>query len=121
MKKSLLIGAAILTLSLSSGVASAAESAVTPTVTVNDFSTQSISYTITLKVGETYQLPSGRNYKYYPSQYQDGGPYFTVYNNGLLTAVKYPWMLTPQENVGSVGIVDGNYNDIAEIFVKIIQ
>lgn len=45
--------------------------------TNNEFSTKETSWTVTLKVGETYQLPYGRNYKYYP--YQNGGsPYFKV-------------------------------------------
>lgn len=116
-KKVLLTASALLLLSLSTGIASASDATIKP-VAKADVTIQMLTYQVKLKVGETYQLPYGRNYKYYPSQYSEGGPYFSVTNSGLVRALKLPPTI-PGEAVGSVGVVQEGVRDIAEVFIEI--
>ncbi|MEI2283228.1 hypothetical protein [Paenibacillus polysaccharolyticus] len=113
----ILTASAALLLSLNTGIATASDTTLKP-ATVADVSIQTLTYQITLKVGETYQLPYGRNYKYYPSQYSVGGPYFSVTNSGLVRALKLPPTI-PGEAIGSVGVVQEGVRDIAEVFIEI--
>ncbi|WP_146259580.1 hypothetical protein [Paenibacillus dendritiformis] len=68
MPRKLLLATSVVLLLSFGAVASAAPIKVS---TNNEFSTKETSWTVTLKVGETNQLPYGRNYKYYP--YPNGG------------------------------------------------
>ncbi|WP_179032887.1 hypothetical protein [Paenibacillus kribbensis] len=117
MKKLLMAASMVLLLSLSAGIASAAESTVAPTAS------KVLTYTVTLKVGQTYQLgynPSyGRHYTYYISP--NNQDYFGVSSNGMLTAYKYNYQIMPWEDHGVVNVVDASGNEIEEVHVRIIQ
>jgi uncharacterized protein YycO len=114
LPRKLLLATSVLLLLSFGAVVSAAPLNVS---TTNEFSTKEISWTVTLKVGETYQLPYGRNYKYYP--YPNGGsPHFKVSSTGLVTALKNPY-LREGEPVDGVGIVQEGVKDIGEIFIVI--
>ncbi|MGG4344943.1 hypothetical protein [Paenibacillus lautus] len=119
MKKTILTISAALLLTTGVGVASAApiKSPTTPTTTA-DFSTQA-SWTVTLKVGETYQLPYGKNYMYsaFPSNVVN--VYFKVSSTGLVTALKAPFGLRPGEAVGAVGVWVNGGSDIGEFPIVI--
>ncbi|MDT0124888.1 hypothetical protein Q9R46_19645 [Paenibacillus sp. RRE4] len=77
-----------------------------------------LEYQVTLKVGETYQLPSGRNYKYQTFQYGSDGPYFSVSSTGFVRALKNPYA-APGEAIGSVGIWQEGVRDIALVYIEI--
>lgn len=117
MKKLLLATSMVLLFSVSAGVASAAES------TVTSAATKAIEYTITLKVGESYQLgynPTyGRNYTYYIAP--DNQDYFGVSRNGMLTAYKHNFQIMPWEDHGEVNVVDASGNHIERVHVRIVQ
>ncbi|WP_025722338.1 hypothetical protein [Paenibacillus polymyxa] len=117
MKKLLMAASMVLLLSLSAGIASAAESTVAPTAS------KVLTYTITLKVGQTYQLgynPSyGRHYTYYVSGYAKDC--FWVSSNGMLTATNYNAQVMSWEDYGVVNVVDASGNEIEEVHVRIIQ
>lgn len=116
-KKVLLVSSALLLFSLSSGVASAADTPIQTAVKANAFS-ELLTYQVTIKVGKTYQLPSGRNYKYYPFQYSNGDPYFRVSSSGLVRALKNPHS-PPGEAIGSVGVLQEGVRDIALVYIEI--
>ncbi|MEK3788768.1 hypothetical protein [Paenibacillus sp. FSL K6-1230] len=81
-------------------------------------STNDISWTVKLRVGETYQLPYYSGTKYYP--FPNGGkPYFSVSSTGLVTILERP---SPAEwkPIGAVGIVV-NGRDLGEISIIIID
>ncbi|WP_141694982.1 hypothetical protein [Paenibacillus kribbensis] len=116
MKKLLLAASMVLLLSLSAGVVNAsAASSSTPAPQKEVFAKYPI-YTITLKVGQTYQLPYAYGYKYYNL---GGEGYFSIGIGGEVTALKAP--LTERDSlVGSVGILDKNLNEVAEVYIMIM-
>ncbi|AHC22701.1 hypothetical protein [Paenibacillus polymyxa] len=116
-KKILLASSAVLLFSLGAGVASAADTPIQAAVKANA-STDLLTYQVTLKVGETYQLPYGRNYKYSKYQYASDGPYFSVSSSGLVTALKNPYFPSG-EAIGSVGILQEGVRDIALVYIEI--
>ncbi|GGH45842.1 hypothetical protein GCM10008014_08130 [Paenibacillus silvae] len=116
-KKVLLASSALLLFSLSAGIASAAEAPI-QSVTKTSISAKLLTYQIKLRVGETYQLPYGRNYIYVPYQGGSGVNYFSVSSTGLVTALRAPLTL-PGEPIGYVGVVQNGVADIAEVYIEI--
>lgn len=113
MKKLLLATSAALLLALSSGIAGASAADLKASTTASKV----LKYTITLKVGQTYQLGSGRNYTYYKSGYAKDS--FGVSSTGLVTAYNWNFQVQDWEDHGIINVVDANGNELEEVHVRI--